>query len=106
MGEGQWTIILSKKVNQWGAYTYSQRDDFLRFNVKPVTSRQSVETFALQFENMYPTSGELHLLWETTALTIHMTCDSDAKVMARIDSVALFRQRYCYLKTRLDEHFQ
>jgi hypothetical protein len=85
-GASQWTIILSKKVKQWGAYTYNQGDDFLRFNVKPVTSQQPVETFALEFENMYPTSGELHLLWETTALTIHMTCDIDAKVMARIDS--------------------
>jgi hypothetical protein len=85
-GESQWTIILSKKVKQWGAYTYNQADDFLRFNVKPVTVQQPVETFALQFENMYPTSGELHLLWETTALTIHMTCDIDGKVMARIDS--------------------
>lgn len=85
-GESQWTIILSKKVKQWGAYTYNQGDDFLRFNVKPVTLQQPVETFGLQFENMYPTSGELHLLWETTALTIHMTCDIDAKVMARIDS--------------------
>jgi hypothetical protein len=85
-GESQWTIILSKKVKQWGAYTYNQGDDFLRFNVKPVTVQQPVETFALQFENMYPTSGELHLLWENTALTIHMTCDIDAKVMARIDS--------------------
>ena len=85
-GESQWTIILSKKVKQWGAYTYNQADDFLRFNVKPATVQQPVETFALQFENMYPTSGELHLLWETTALTIHMTCDIDGKVMARIDS--------------------
>jgi hypothetical protein len=85
-GESQWTIILSKKVKQWGAYTYNQGDDFLRFNIKPVALQQPVETFALQFENMYPTSGELHLLWETAALTIHLTCDIDAKVMARIDS--------------------
>jgi len=85
-GESQWTIILNKKVKQWGAYTYNPGDDFLRFTVKPVTLQQPVETFALQFENMYPTSGELHLLWENTALTIHLTCDIDAKVMARIDS--------------------
>src|SRR5580698_3927844 len=85
-GENQWTIILSKKAKQWGAYTYNQGDDLLRFNVKPVKLQQPVETFALQFENMYPTSGELHLLWENAALTIHMTCDIDAKVMARIDS--------------------
>jgi len=85
-GENQWTIILSKKPKQWGAYTYNQADDFLRFSVKPVKLQAPVETFTLQFENMNPTSGELHLLWQNTALTIHMTCDVDAKVMARIDS--------------------
>jgi hypothetical protein len=85
-GESQWTIILSKKPQQWGAYSYNEADDFLRFTVKPVKLQQPVETFALQFENMYPTSGELHLLWENTALSIHLACDIDSKVMARIDS--------------------
>ena len=85
-GETQWTIILSKKAKQWGAYTYSQGDDYLRFSVRPVKLPQPVETFSLQFENMYPTSGELHLLWENTAVAIHLNCDIDTKVMARIDS--------------------
>jgi hypothetical protein len=84
--ENQWTIILSKKAKQWGAYTYDQADDYLRFTVKPVKMPNPKETFTLQFENMYPTSGELVLLWENTALTMHLTCDIDAKVMARIDS--------------------
>jgi len=85
-GENQWTIILSKKAKQWGAYTYNQADDYLRFTVKPVQLPRPVETFTLAFENMFPTSGELHLLWENTFLAIHLTCDIDAKVMARIDS--------------------
>ena len=85
-GENQWTIILSKKAKQWGAYTYNQADDYLRFTVKPVKLPRPVETFTLAFENMFPTSGDLHLLWENTFLAIHLTCDIDAKVMARIDS--------------------
>jgi len=85
-GENLWTIILSKKAKQWGAYSYNQGDDYLRFSVKPVKLPRPVETFTLAFENIYPTSGELHLLWEKTLLAIHMTCDIDAKVMARIDS--------------------
>ena len=85
-GEKQWTIILSKKPKQWGAYTYSQTDDYLRFTLTPAKLQQPVETFTLQFENMYPTTGELHLLWENTALALHLTSDIDSKVMARIDS--------------------
>jgi hypothetical protein len=85
-GENEWTIILSKKPKQWGAYTYSAADDLLRFTVRPVKLPRPVETLTLAFENMFPTSGELHLLWENTFLAMHMTCDIDAKVMARIDS--------------------
>ncbi len=85
-GEKQWTIILSKKPKQWGAYSYSESDDFLRFVATPAKLQQPVETFTLQFANVYPTSGELHLLWENSALVIHLTCDVDARVMARIDS--------------------
>jgi Protein of unknown function (DUF2911) len=85
-GEKEWTIILSKKPKQWGAYSYSAADDFLRFTVQPVKLPRPVETLTLVFENMFPTSGELHLLWENTFLVVHMTCDIDAKVMARIDS--------------------
>jgi hypothetical protein len=85
-GESEWTIILSKKPKQWGAYSYSEADDFLRFTVQPIKLPRPVETLTLAFENMFPTSGELHLLWENTFLAMHMTCDIDAKVMARIDS--------------------
>jgi hypothetical protein len=85
-GENQWTVILNKNPKQWGAYTYNPADDYLRFTIKPVKLPRPVETMTLQFENMFPTTGELQLLWENTFLTIHMTCDIDAKVMARIDS--------------------
>lgn len=85
-GEKQWTIILSKKPQQWGAYTYNESDDFLRFVVAAEKLQQKKETFTLAFENVYPTSGELHLMWENTSLLIHLTCDIDARVMARIDS--------------------
>jgi hypothetical protein len=85
-GEKEWTIILSKKPKQWGSYSYSAADDFLRFTVLPIKLPRPVETFTLAFENMFPTNGELHLLWENTFLAIHMTCDIDTKVMARIDS--------------------
>jgi hypothetical protein len=85
-GEKDWTIILSNKPKQWGAYTYSEKDDYLRFVVTPTKLSKPVETLTLQFENVLPTSGELHLMWENTALTMHLTCDIDAAVMARIDS--------------------
>ena len=82
----EWTVILNKTANQWGAYDYKKADDYLRFTVKPISLKTNVETFTMVLTDMYPTKGELHLLWEHTELAIHMAVDIDAKVMARIDS--------------------
>ncbi|MCR8558047.1 DUF2911 domain-containing protein [Mucilaginibacter sp. BJC16-A38] len=85
-GEKQWTIILSKNAKQWGAYSYKESEDFLRFTVTPEKTAKPVETFTIQFANIYPTSGEMQLMWQNTAVTIHLTCDIDSKIMANIDS--------------------
>ncbi len=85
-GEDEWTIILSKTAKQWGAYDYNAADDYLRFTIKAIKIQENVETLTLQFTNVSPTSADLNLLWEHTALVIHLTTDIDAKVMARIDS--------------------
>lgn len=85
-GADQWTIILNKNSKQWGAYTYNAADDYLRFIITPVKLSDNIETFTMQFANVFPTTGELHLKWEHTELVIHLSVDIDAKVMARIDS--------------------
>jgi len=85
-GESEWTIILNKTANQWGAYDYKAADDYLRFTIKPIKIDEKVETLTMQFTNVFPTSADLNLLWEHTALVIHLATDIDAKVMAKIDS--------------------
>lgn len=85
-GLTEWTIILNKQPNQWGAYTYKESDDFVRFKVKTVKMLNLVETMTLQFENVMPTSADLHMMWEHSSFTIHMSTDVDSRVMAKIDS--------------------
>ncbi len=85
-GADQWTIILSKNSKQWGAYSYKEADDFLRFTITPIKLPENIETLTMQFANVFPTTSELHLKWEHTELIIHLKADIDARVMARIDS--------------------
>ena len=82
----QWTIILSKTSEQWGAYTYKAADDYLRFTITPEKISENVETLTMQFTDVFPTTGNLHIKWEHTGLLMHLTTDIDARVMARIDS--------------------
>ena len=83
--KNEWTVILNKTSKQWGAYTYKESDDVLRFKVKPMSMKEKMETFTMQFANVFPTTAQLHIMWENTALAINITTSIDAKVMASID---------------------
>jgi hypothetical protein len=85
-GADEWTIIINKQPKQWGAYTYKESDDFLRFKVKTEHLAALTETMTLAFTNVLPTTCDLQMMWEHSGFTIHLTTDIDAKVMARIDS--------------------
>jgi Protein of unknown function (DUF2911) len=83
----EWIIILNKTAHQWGAYTYKQADDFLRFKVKNVSLANPIETMTMQFNNVDQTKCELELKWENVSFSFHISTDVDSKVMANIDDV-------------------
>jgi len=84
-GEKEWTVILNKGAKQWGAYDYKEADDVLRLKVKPVTLKEKVETFSIQFADVYPTKAKLQLKWENTEINVDLSTEVDAKVMAGIE---------------------
>lgn len=84
-GKNVWTIILNKTTKQWGAYEYKEAEDFLRVTVKAASLKEKVETFTVEFANVYPTTAQLMLSWDKTAVAVSMTTDIDTKVMASID---------------------
>ncbi|QJD94903.1 DUF2911 domain-containing protein [Mucilaginibacter robiniae] len=82
----EWTIILNKSTKQWGAYSYKEGDDVLRFKVKPAHLNSLLETFTMQFANVEPSTADLHLMWERTDVILHLTTDVDTRAMANIDA--------------------
>lgn len=83
----EWTIILNKTVKQWGAYSYKQANDLLRFTVKSRRVNEKRETFTMQFVNTTTKSTDLYLVWDHTAAIIHMETDDDEKITANIDEL-------------------
>lgn len=60
-GEENWTIILNSIWNQWGAYTYDQEKDVIRFEVETKNLKRSIEKFTIKLDkNQY-----LGLCWST-----------------------------------------
>jgi hypothetical protein len=62
-GETEWTIIFNKNADQWGAYSYEQKDDVLRVTVKPSKAAEFTETLTIQ-----PETDKVSLKWENTAV--------------------------------------
>lgn len=65
--EKEWTIILNKDVNIWGAYSYNEANDVIRISA-PVSSGDSLEAFSIAFGD-----GNMHLGWDTVRVAIPFT---------------------------------
>jgi len=85
--KNEWTIILNKVVKQWGAYSYKQTEDFVRFKIKPLRVSEKRETFTMAFANSTTKSTDLYLVWDHTAASMHLETDDDAKITANIDEL-------------------
>jgi hypothetical protein len=59
-----WTVIFSKTNTAWGSYSYDQKEDALRVNVKTRPLAETKEALEFDFEDLKPTSTAVTLKWE------------------------------------------
>ncbi|WNH13348.1 DUF2911 domain-containing protein [Thalassobellus suaedae] len=67
-GEKEWTIILSKDINVWGAYSYNESNNVIKVSA-PVSSGELLEAFSIAFSD----DGTMHLGWGTTRVAVPFT---------------------------------
>jgi len=82
----EWDVILNKGINNWGIDGYKESDDVARFKVKTMNAPMQTETFTMQFVNVMPSSTDLRIIWDKTAVQVPITMDVDSKVMAQINN--------------------
>jgi hypothetical protein len=85
--KNSWTVIITKQLDVTSPAGYKQDMDVVRVEAKPMKVDNNIETFTIQFANVKPTSVDLQLLWENTAVSIPITADVETKVMAQIDNL-------------------
>src|SRR5438477_8313382 len=59
-----WTVIFSKTNTGWGSYSYDQKEDALRVDVKPKPLAEKKEAMEFDFEDLKPDSTAATLRWE------------------------------------------
>ena len=106
--KGDWTIILNKTSEQWGAYTYKQEDDILRFTVKPIRLNKKVETFSINFDNVTRNSLDVVMSWENVAVPFTISVDQTKEIMASLETAMkgekkpYFQAAQYYFQNNLD----
>ena len=61
--ETDWIVIFSKKNEEWGSYSYDEKNDALRITVEPVEAPHE-EWLTFGFDNLAGTSATAYLHWE------------------------------------------
>jgi hypothetical protein len=82
-----WTIIISKQTDVTSPAAYKQDQDIVRVEAKTMDMNSAMESFTMQFADVKPTSCELHIMWEKTAVALPITVEVEKKVMAQIDQL-------------------
>lgn len=85
-GEDEWTIIINKNANQWGAFRYDEKQDLVRFKVKPVEIAEQIETFTIEFNHIRDESAVINLVWDHTVVPIHLEIDLTDKLVPQIEA--------------------
>jgi hypothetical protein len=69
-GEKEWTVILNKELDYWGAYKYNEKSDVLRVTVPSTTLNEALENFSIQFEGKGEKQAVMKLGWDKTLVEV------------------------------------
>src|SRR5215472_3585895 len=79
----QWTIVFSKNSTSWGSFSYDEKEDALRVQVKP-HAEEPFEVLTYTFDEVKPDSAVATLRWEKVAVPFQIGVDVKAVVLRSI----------------------
>tara|TARA_R110002167_G_scaffold103346_17_gene267424 strand:+ start:1912 stop:2451 length:540 start_codon:yes stop_codon:yes gene_type:complete len=68
-GAKEWTIILNKNLNQWGAFSYDQAADVVRVTASASMDSKSFEEFSIAFKEVSG-GADMVLAWDKTRVSV------------------------------------
>jgi len=71
-GEKEWTVIINKATNVWGAYTYNPALDQARIQVPVQEGKKSLEAFSMAFEAA-DNGVDLYMGWDQLRLKVPLS---------------------------------
>lgn len=68
-GGSEWTIILNKNLNQWGAYSYEEGADLARVKAAASSAGESLDAFSMAFQEA-GNGVNLVMGWDKSRVTV------------------------------------
>ncbi len=68
-GPSQWTVIVSKTAEQWGAFDYDEKQDAGRFSVPVKKAPSPVEQFTIQLTKASANTAEVTMMWQDVSVS-------------------------------------
>jgi len=84
--KNEWTIIINKGAEQWGAYKYDEKSDVARIKAKPISIDNPVDTFTIQIGQIQDDSSVIDLVWDKTKVPLKLQVDYKDKLTAQIEA--------------------
>jgi tetratricopeptide (TPR) repeat protein len=79
-------VILSKTNTGWGSYSYDQKDDALRVDVKPRPLAETKDALEFEFEDLKPTSTAVTLKWEKLGIPFNVSVNDAEQTLQNIQA--------------------
>src|SRR5213595_198313 len=79
-----WTVIFSKTNTAWGSYSYDQKEDALRVDVKPRPLAENKEALEFDFEDLKPTSTAVTMKWEKLGVPFTISINDSDQTLQNI----------------------
>ncbi len=87
---GNWTVILSNQPNAWGAFSYNQAEDAVRFDVMP-KAVPLTERLRYDFGDPTPDAVTLSMRWDKVEVSFPIAVNTNA---VTIDSLRVQLRHY------------
>jgi hypothetical protein len=80
--ESEWTIIFNKTADQWGSYSYDEKQDAIRVTAKPMRSEHAHEWLTFQVPEVSTDSATFEIAWENVVVPFTVNAHTTQRVMS------------------------
>jgi len=91
---GDWTLILSKDADEWGAFDYKPEHDAMRATVKTRPGSRFEERMGFRFEDLTDESATIVLAWEKLEIPFKVEVDTKTMVATKAKETIRWQTGY------------